>query len=110
VSRSSAEAEYKAMADATTEVMRIQSILRELQVPRLRCARLWCDNLRGKYLASNPIFHGRMKHVKIDYHFVQDQVLQKLLDVRFISSRPLHESNISRPVSGIPAQSQSTSN
>jgi hypothetical protein len=23
----------------------------------------------AKYLASNPIFHGRMKHVETDYHF-----------------------------------------
>jgi hypothetical protein len=34
-----------------------------------------------KYLVSSPIFHGRMKHVKIDYHFVRDRVLQKMLDV-----------------------------
>jgi hypothetical protein len=27
-----------------------------------------------------------MKHVEVDYHFVRDQVLKKLLDVRFISS------------------------
>jgi hypothetical protein len=70
VSRSSTEAEYKAMVDATAKIMWIQSILHELQVPGPRCAWLWCDNLGAKYLASNPIFYGRLKHVKIDYHFV----------------------------------------
>jgi hypothetical protein len=40
----------------------------------------------AKYLASNPVFHGRMKHVEVDYHFVRDRVVKKLLDVRFISS------------------------
>jgi hypothetical protein len=79
VSRSSTEAEYKAIADATVEIMWIQSVLCELQVLGPRCARLWCDNLGAKYLASNPIFHGRMKHVKINYHFVRDHVLHKLL-------------------------------
>jgi hypothetical protein len=85
VSRSSTEAEYKAMADATAELRWIESILQELRIPCPRSERLWCDNLGAKYLASNHVFHGRMKHVKVDYHFVRD-VMKKLLDVRFISS------------------------
>jgi hypothetical protein len=40
----------------------------------------------AKYLASNPIFHVRMKHVEIDYHFVRDRVMKRLLDVRFMST------------------------
>jgi hypothetical protein len=86
ISRSSTEAEYKSMVDATIEFMWIQSVLRELGVSCPRSARLWCDNMGAKYLASNPVFHGRMKHVEIDYHFVRDRVLQKLLDIRFISA------------------------
>jgi hypothetical protein len=86
VSRSSTEAEYKSMADATAEVMWVQSILCELGVLCPRNARLWCDNMGAKYLASNPVFHGRIKHVEIDYHFVRDRVLRKLLDIRFIST------------------------
>jgi hypothetical protein len=39
-----------------------------------------------KYLSSNPVFHGRMRHIEVDYHLVLDQVLQRKLDVRFIST------------------------
>jgi hypothetical protein len=78
------EAEYKAMIDAMTELMWIQSVLQQLRIPYSRSARLWCDNMGAKYLASNPMFHGRMKHVDVDYYFVRDQVMKKLLDVRFI--------------------------
>jgi hypothetical protein len=69
------------MADATVEVMWVQYVLRELCVTSPRSARLWCDNMGAKYLASNLIFHERMKHVKIDYHFVRDRVLQKMFNV-----------------------------
>jgi hypothetical protein len=63
------------MADATAEVIWVQTILHELHVPYPHSAYLWCDNMGAKYLASNPIFHGRMKHVEVDYHFVCDHVL-----------------------------------
>lgn len=86
VSRSSTEAEYKSMANATAEIMWLQTLLKELSVPCPSAARLWCDNMGAKYLSSNPIFHGRMKHIEVDYHFVRDQVSKRLLDVRFIST------------------------
>lgn len=43
VSRSSTEAEYKAMANATAEIIWI--LLKELKVCSPSAATLWCDNL-----------------------------------------------------------------
>jgi hypothetical protein len=71
VSRSSIEAEYKAMADATLKLMWVQTVLNELCIPCPRSARLWCDNIGAKYLTANSVLHRRMKHVEIDYHFVR---------------------------------------
>jgi hypothetical protein len=85
VSRSSTEVEYKALANATAELMWVQKLLHE-GIPHPPTARLWCDNLGAKYLTPNPIFHARIKHIEIDFHFVRERVAQKLLDVRFIST------------------------
>lgn len=82
VSRSSTEAEYKAMANATAEVMWVQKLLTELGIPHPSTACLWCDNLGAKYSSSNLVFHARTKHIEIDFHFVREQVAQKLLEVR----------------------------
>jgi histone deacetylase 1/2 len=65
VSRSSTEAEYKAMENATAEVMCIQILMDELKIACPRTARLWCDNVGAKYLSSNPVFHARTKHAEV---------------------------------------------
>ena len=70
VSRSSTEAEYKSLANATAEMMWVQKLLQELGVQHPSAALLWCDNLGAKYLSENPIFHARTKHIEIDFHFV----------------------------------------
>jgi hypothetical protein len=87
VSRSSTEAEYKAIADATAEVMWIQTLLKELNIPVPKAARLWCDNIGAKYLSARPVFHGRSKHIEVDYHFVRERVFRKLLYIDFVSSK-----------------------
>ncbi|XP_019186601.1 PREDICTED: uncharacterized protein LOC109181304 [Ipomoea nil] len=86
VARSSTEAEYKALVDAAAEVTWIQSLLRELELLPSMVPVLWCYNLRATYLCSNPIFHARTKHVKVDYHFVRDKVSSGALKVNFSST------------------------
>lgn len=60
---------------------------------------LWCDNVAATYLTKNPVFHSRSKDLEIDFHFVQDLVAKRELDVCHISTyqqlvdaliKPLH--------------------
>ncbi|CAM8971397.1 unnamed protein product [Rhodiola kirilowii] len=86
IARSSAESEYRALAHASAETTWLASLLYELganiQYPIL----LYCDNLSATYMASNPVFHARTKHIELDYHFVREKVAVGSHLVRFIPS------------------------
>ncbi|KAL5725454.1 hypothetical protein ACHQM5_008596 [Ranunculus cassubicifolius] len=87
VSRSSTEAEYRALALAAAEVTWIQYLLRDLSVATIQAPIIYCDNVSATYMALNPITHSRTKHVQIDYHFVRERVARKLLKIVYISTR-----------------------
>lgn len=86
VSRSSTEAEYRAVAAAVSEVNWLTNLLHELQLSLSAPPTVLCDNVSTTYICANPVFHSRMKHVAIDFHFVREQVQQKALEVRHLHS------------------------
>jgi hypothetical protein len=70
VSRSSAEAEYRAVANGVAEAAWFRQLLAELHSPLSRSTLVYCDNVSAVY----PVQHQRTKHVEIDLHFVRDYV------------------------------------
>ena len=87
MSCSSTESEYKAVANATAELIWVEALLKELGVKQESPPVLWCDNIGATYLSSNPVFHARTKHIEVDFHFVRERVAQKSLQVRFVPSK-----------------------
>jgi hypothetical protein len=74
VSRSSAEAEYRAMANDVAEAVWLRQLLQELHSPLASSTLVFCDNVSAVYLSTNPVQHQRTKHVEIDLHFVRERV------------------------------------
>lgn len=74
VSRSSAKAEYRVVANGVAEATWLHQLLIELQQPPRHAILVYCDNVSVVCLSSNPVQHQRMKHVEIDLHFVREKV------------------------------------
>ena len=74
VSRSSAEAEYRAVANGVAEASWLRQLLHELHTPLRRAILVYCDNISAVYMSSNPVQHQRTKHIEIDLHFVREKV------------------------------------
>ena len=75
VSRPSAESEHRAMAQTACELLLVESLLKDLGVQVKRYISMYCDNKAATFLANNPVFHERTKHIAIDYYFIRDAIL-----------------------------------
>nr|GEX09301.1 ribonuclease H-like domain-containing protein [Tanacetum cinerariifolium] len=84
---SSAEAEYRGVANAVAETAWVRNLLRELLVPLRIATLVYYDNISAVYLSCNPVQHQRTKHVEIDIYFVRDFVATDHVRVLHVSSR-----------------------
>ena len=87
VARSSTESEYRALAHISAEFTWLKSLLHELRIELDHKPIIWCDNLGAGALASNPIFHGRTKHIEIDVHFIREKVANNELEIRYVLTK-----------------------
>ncbi|GJS26660.1 ribonuclease H-like domain-containing protein [Tanacetum coccineum] len=75
LSHSSAEVEYRGVANVVAETCWLRNLLRELHTPLTFAILVYCDNVSAVYLSCNPVQHQRTKYIEIDIHFVRDLVV-----------------------------------
>lgn len=104
VARSSTEAEYRAVANTASELRWVYSLLTELGIKVSAILTVYCDNIGATYLCANPVFHSRMKHIAIDYHFVRGQIQKGVLRVSHVSTKDQLADGLTKPLARAPFQ------
>ncbi|KAK5783319.1 hypothetical protein PVK06_037827 [Gossypium arboreum] len=84
VSQSSSETEYRSLANCVLELLWVKQLLGEVGMLVVQSLVVWCDNKSTVSMAANPTHHARVKHVKINHHFVREKVLHGSLQVNFV--------------------------
>ena len=58
-----------AMTEAMKEAIWIQDLLDDLGIDQ-NLLKINCDRISAIYLAKNQVYHARMKHINIRFHFI----------------------------------------
>lgn len=86
MSRSSTEAEYRALADTTAEIIWLRWLLNDFSVQTPVATPLYSDSASAIKIAYNDVFHERTKHIEVDCHFIRHHVRDGTITISFIPS------------------------
>ena len=76
VALSTTEAEYMAATHASKEADWVQKLCSSMGLVQ-RTIRINYDNQNAIFLAKNPAYHSKTKHIDVQYHFVRDMIEDK---------------------------------
>ena len=83
---STIEVEYIAATQASKEAIWLKMLLEELGHEHKKIS-LFCDNQNALYLARNPAFHAKTKHIRVQYHFIHEKVEEGIIDMHKIHTK-----------------------
>ena len=76
VALSTTEAEYMVSTHASKEAVWLQRLCSGIGFVQ-KGVRLKCDSQSAIFLAKNPAYHAKTKHIDVQYHFVREMVEHK---------------------------------
>ncbi|GKV34540.1 hypothetical protein SLEP1_g42906 [Rubroshorea leprosula] len=93
-----AEAEYHALASTTAEVVWITYLLCDIGIALPFPPQIFSDNISSLNMSINLVFHAKTKHIKLDYHFVQEKVALGTLITRYIPNNDQVADLLTKPL------------
>ena len=102
IAASSSEAEYQALALATREAQWLSYVLKDLGAPLGKPVNLYCDSKSTIYIATNPVFHERTKHIETNCHIVRDKWQEDLIYLLPISTHEQVADIMTKPLASRP--------
>ncbi|CAL9001600.1 unnamed protein product [Prunus brigantina] len=86
ISKSSTEAEYRAMSAACSEIIWLRGLLTELGFGPIHPTPLHVDNTSAIQIAANPVYHERTKHIEVDCHSIREAYDHQVITLPHVST------------------------
>ena len=87
IALSTKEAKYIIVESCCSQVIWMKQTLEDLLVKYGNRIIINCDNTSAINISKNPILHSKTKHIPIKYHFLRDQVSQKVVKLEYVDTK-----------------------
>ena len=82
---STAEVEYVATCSTSCEAVWLTKLLSDLFNLQFDATCIHCDNQSCVKLSENPVFHDKLKHIEIKYHYIKDLVQRGAVKLQYVA-------------------------
>jgi hypothetical protein len=93
--------EYIAACSASCEAIWLRKLLTGLFDLEMRATLILCDNHSCIKMTENPVFHDRLKHIEIHYHYIRDMAQRGALKLQYINMDEQVADVLTKPLSRI---------
>ena len=76
--------------------------LTELRVNYTDLITIHCDNTSAISVSKNPVLHSKTKHIPIKYHFLSEQVTNRIVQLNYIPSTEKIADIFTKPLAATP--------
>ena len=98
VAKSTTEAEYIAANEAGSEGVWFRNFLEELGYPQTSATALYIDNQSTIKVGKNPEHHSRMKHLNTKYHWLREQVEDRVFSLDYLATDRMPVDILTKPL------------
>ena len=82
---STVKEKYVTACLSSCEAMRVRKLLFDLFDLQLDATCIYCDNQSCVKLSENPMFHDKLKHIEIKYHYIRDMVQRGEMKLQYVA-------------------------
>jgi hypothetical protein len=87
-----------ALHEAAREAMFLGEVLTDLDFKSPEATPIFCDNSAAIILSEDHVGHPRVKHIRVKYHYTQEQVRDGLMVVKKIRSEDNTADILTKPL------------
>jgi hypothetical protein len=98
IAQSTTKAEYIAINTVIKKAIYIKALLKELRYYKQNKFPIYTNNNGALLLTKNPIFHERIKHIIVKYHYIGDLIIKGIIDLNYISFKNQKANGLTKPL------------